>query len=105
MNQYGGLPDLYSLLAEQQQIDNYSYEYEMMLAEDIHYSQPNGLAEQCLNEGKFNLDLFIQLWHENQLMTKLKPVLRQQLNIDDIEQHPELKKVLIHTYQIALNKE
>ncbi len=105
MSQYGHLPDLYPLLAEQQQIDNYSYEYEMMLSVDIDYSEPSGLAEQCLTDGKFNHNLFIQLWHESQLMTKLNPILKQQLNIEDIEQHPELKKVLMHTYKIALNKE
>ena len=91
MQHYDGLPDFYPLLAEQSNIGSYSYEYEMMLGEDIHYSKATGLAEQCVDDGRFNHHFFIQLWRENQLMSKLKPILKQQLNIDDIEQHPELK--------------
>lgn len=103
MQQQGAIPDLYQYLAKLNNIDTYSYEYEMMLAEDIQFSHAQGLATQFLVDSIFDLIAFQQHWHEQNMLKQLAPILKQQLNIDDIDQNPELKTVLLATYHLAKN--
>lgn len=101
MQNFGAIPDLHQHLANLNNIDSYSYEYEMMLAEEIQFSQAQGLATQFLVESVFDLTAFQQHWYEQNILKQLAPILKQQLNIDDIEQNPELKTVLLATYHLA----
>ena len=48
MKQHGSLTQLHSLLASVNQIDSYSYQYEMMLAETVQFSNPQGSVTDFL---------------------------------------------------------
>ncbi|PHS69310.1 MAG: hypothetical protein COB23_06750 [Methylophaga sp.] len=54
MQQHGAIPALHQLLARLNNIDNYSYEYEMMLAEGVIFSDAQGLAQKFLTSADFD---------------------------------------------------
>ena len=99
MKQHGTIPPLHSLLATLHNIDSYSYEYEMLEAEDIIFSDPGGVAEQFFNNSKFDQTGFEKYWHESNVLDKLNQIIKTQLDIDDIHQHPALKNVLLAAYE------
>lgn len=101
MQSYGKLPDLHQLLAQSSNIDSYSYEYEMLIAEPIKFSQAQGSAATFYNEGQFDQLAFEQAWHEQCQLKQLAPLIKQQLDIDNIDDHPELKTVILAAYQLG----
>ena len=106
MNQYmqttGRLPDLYPLLARAINLDLYSYEYEMMQAEEILYNNAKGLIAEHVNEGSFDFDSFEAEWVEVQMLDKLQDIAQRNLSVDDIRQQPDLKNALLEAYQLGI---
>ena len=101
MQQHGAIPPLHSMLATLHNIGNYSYEYEMLEAEEVKFSNAKGEALNFFNNNQFDLAEFEQNWHEKNILTQLELIVKQNLNIDDIQQHPKLKKVIIAAYQLG----
>lgn len=99
MQQHGTFPELHQMLAQLNDIDSYSYEYEIMLAEEVQFSNAQGSVKQFFFDGSFDQAGYEQQWHENNVLLQLSSIIKQQLNIDDIQQHPELKKVILTAYQ------
>ncbi len=98
------IPPLHQYIASLNNIDNYSYEYEMLLAEDIIFSDAEGEVTHFIQNDHFDQVAFERDWHEHALLNKLAPMIKQQLDIDNINQHPELKSVIISAYQIGCDK-
>ncbi|MFW5450272.1 MAG: hypothetical protein ACKE9I_01635 [Methylophagaceae bacterium] len=99
--QHGSFPDIYSMLALQDNIDSYSYEYEMMLAEEVQFSDAEGSAADFFIDGIFDQAGFEQQCLENNMLTKLSPVIKQHLDIDDINQQQGLRTVLLAAWQLG----
>jgi len=99
------IPPLHQLLATLNNIDSYSYEYEILLSEDVRFSDAKGPVADFLTDGQFDQIAFEQYWHEQALLQQLAPTIKQQLDIDDINQHPALKSVLLAAYQIGSNSQ
>jgi len=97
------LPDLYPLLAKLHNIDAYSYEYEIMLTEDIIFSDAEGLAVEFVKNNQFDHIAFKQRWNEVEMLTELAPLIKQHLDIEDLSQHTPLKNVLLAAYQLGKN--
>ncbi len=104
MQQYGKIPDLHPMLATLNNIDSYSYEYEMMLGEEVHFSDAEGSAAAFVNDGHFDFTGFEQNWHDQQLFNTLAPMIKQQLDIDNIDQHPKFKSIILAAYQAGKDK-
>ena len=96
----GKLPALYPLLARAIDLDLYSYEYEMMQAETIIFSQAKGLVTDYVNEGSLDFKAFEAAWSENSVIEKLQKIVKQNLSID-LQQHSELKNTLLKAYQLG----
>jgi hypothetical protein len=94
----GKFPNLYPLIAKANNFDMYSYEYEMMQAEPIKFSDAQGLVENYIVDGQLNLDAFESAWHENKTLEKLLQIAEQHLEINDFSQHPDLKAALLEAY-------
>ena len=101
MQRHNTFPNLHTMLAKENNIDSYSYEYEMLIAEPILFSQAQGLAKQFLHNNGFDLAGFAQQWNENKLLHTLSPLIKQEMDIDNIEQYPELKRLLLEAYQLG----
>ena len=101
MRTSGKLPDLYPLLASSIKLDRYSYEYEMMQSEPITFSQPKGLVADYVTEGLLDTGSFEAAWSENSIIKKLQEITKQNLSIDNLQDHGDLKKTLLQAYQLG----
>lgn len=97
----GTLPDLYQLIARENNFDLYSYEYEMMQAEKIQFSDAKGLIKDFIIDGALDIDAFTLNWQENKSINELLSVAEEHLNISDFSQHNELKQALMAAYLLG----
>lgn len=103
LEQHERLPPLHAFLAEKHGIDTYSYLYEVMQEEEIIFSNAQGLAAGFLNDGAFDAEAFAMHWQESRILGQLQEISRRELEIDDLEQHPALKKALFQAYHAGKN--
>jgi len=98
----GTFPNLCSLIAKANNHDAYSYEYEMMQATEIKYSDAQGLVAEFINDdGQLDVAAFEAAWAENKALIKLLTVAEEHMNITDFSQHIELKKALLEAYMLG----
>lgn len=98
MQRDGGLSNLHHSIAVANSIDAYSYEYEMMMADDIHFEQPEGLAVEFLQDGQFDMDGFKIRWREQQVVEAVRPIAERCVGVTDLDSKPKLKAALIEAY-------
>ena len=101
MQTTGKIPALFPLLAKASNLDVYSYEYEMMQAEEIIFSNAEGLVADYVSYGKFDIEAFTEAWIEKKLFEELQTIARQNLSVHDLENQPELKQALIEAYRLG----
>ncbi len=103
MQQDGTLDSIYSTLAKSNNIDVYSYEYEIMQSVDVTYKDAQGLAKKHLTNGAFSFENFKDNWHYHKAIVLLNDIAQKHLNIDDIEQHEDIKNALLEAYNCGKN--
>ena len=101
MQTAGKIPAFSPLLANAMNIDVYSYEYEMMQAEEVFFSDAEDLAADYVNEGIFDAGAFETAWLENKIHENLQDIVQRTLAIDDLHQQPELKAALLEAYRLG----
>lgn len=94
----GKMPNLYPLIAKENNFDMYSYEYEMMQAEPIIFSNAQGLIKDYIVDEQLNLEAFVAAWHEHRAIEKLLQIAKQHMDINDFSLHPKLKAALLEAY-------
>ena len=97
----GSYESLYPMLARSNNIDLYSYEYEMMQAEDLVFADADGLAVDFLDEGKFDLAAFGRAVHEQRIAEAISGIARDVLSIDDLSSQPELRAALFEAFNLG----
>lgn len=105
METSGGLPSLYTLIARSNGIDLYSYQYEVMQVEDIHYSEVEGFAADFIYNGELDVQGFVDKWHQEKVVTELADIAHRCMGIDDLAQEPELARALQEAYKLGRNAE
>lgn len=65
------LDNLYSIIATENNIGLYLYEYEMMQAEAIQFCHVEGFVEDYITDGILDFNAFETAWHENYAISKL----------------------------------
>lgn len=95
------LDNLYSIIATENNIGLYSYEYEMMQAETIKFQHVEGFVENYITEGILDMNAFETAWHENHALSKLLDIAERHMKITDFDQHIELKQALLAAYQLG----
>lgn len=98
------LASIYLRLANEGNIDTYSYQYEVMLAETIQFSQATGIAASYCQDGIFSMDDFKNAWHDNTILNHIQSIAKQHMAIDDLSQHPDLKTALTEAYILGKSK-
>jgi len=91
-------PDLYPLLAHTIDLDVYSYEYEMLQAGEIKFSEAKGSAADFLRAKVFEIDAFKHSWRENEKLQKVSDIAERHMNIRDLNREPKLKAALLEAY-------
>lgn len=99
----GSLPDLCSLIAQQNNHDLYSYEYEMMQAQNIIFSNAQGLVADFIHDGALNFEEFHTTFHESKIFDKLQDIAKEKMQIENLEQQPDLKEALLQAYRLGKN--
>ena len=98
MGRDGGLNNLHHSIAVANNIGSYSYEYEMMMADDILFEKPEGMAVEFLNGDQFDMDGFKAKWREQQVVEAVRPIAESCVGITDLDGKPKLKAALIAAY-------
>jgi len=98
------IPDLYPMIAQANNHDLYSYEYEMMKAEEIVFSDAQGLVADYVADGRFDIEGFQAAWQEKRLLNQLQEIAQRILSVKDIHQQPELKQALMESYHLGKGK-
>lgn len=101
INSTGELPNLCQLIAKKNSFDMYSYEYEMMQSEEIVFTEPSGLVENFITDGKLDIDAFIAAYLEEKVLEKLVLITERHMLINDLSEHPELKQALLEAHQLG----
>ena len=89
------------LIANQHQIDCYSYLYEVLESSDIFYRNPQGLAIEHTQNDHFDLDGYVKQSKENQIVEALLHIARQEMNISDFTSNQSLKNALLQAYRLG----
>lgn len=95
------LSHLYQDLARANNYDLYSYEYEMMQAEPLVFSEAKGLVADHIEEGILDFDTFKVAFHNYKTLSQLQDLAKSQLQIDDLQQHPKIMNALLEAYTLG----
>ena len=94
-----GYDSLYPLLARSNNIDLYSYEYEIMLAEELVFSEATGLASAFIEGGEFDFVAFEQALQDENITKVISQIASDHLSVDDLSSQPDLKSALIEAFK------
>jgi hypothetical protein len=89
------------LIANQHQIDCYSYLYEVLESSSIIYCNPQGMAIEYLKNNHFDLDGYTQYARESKVADVLLDIAQQAMGITDFDNHQALKNALLQAYKLG----
>ena len=94
---------VYHLVATENNIDRYSYEFEVMESIPCTFSNPTGDAVNFLNENTFDLVGFKKRIEEKKILSVIQEIAHNVLNIDNIEDdaNEAIKRALFQAYQVG----
>ncbi|HEY9202682.1 MAG TPA: hypothetical protein VIQ81_13900 [Gammaproteobacteria bacterium] len=100
-----GFSRLHERLARANDIDTYSYAYEVMESSDIEFSEATGLASEFMGEhGQFDLPGFTEAWQTQQMQQQLLHLAQKHMKIDSLDEIEGLKQTLLAAYQAGSEK-
>lgn len=95
------IPNLYPLIAKENDFDLYSYEYEMMQAQEIVFSNAQGFVADFIHNGLLDFEAFQAAFFENKVLNQLQNIAKEKMQIGDLQQHPDLKQALLKAYHLG----
>jgi hypothetical protein len=104
MQEAGELPALHPLLAKANKIGPYSYEYEMLEAEEIQFSLATGLVCDYVSDGCFDIEAFKIAWLEISTIKLLKNIAQRHMSVDNLDNQSDLKNALLEAFQLGLSQ-
>lgn len=91
--------DLHRMIAAKNNIDTYSYLYEVMETREITYSNATGDVVSCLVENELDLQKFKDIRNKQKTDDIIQSIAMKHLNIEDINKKPDLKAALLEAYR------
>jgi hypothetical protein len=101
MEQQGHLSDFKLMLARENGIDLYSYEFEVMESLPIVVRRATGLAEQFSLQGVFDAEGFEARWRVLKEQQQIEAVALEYLDRETLEQNPQWQAALLAVYQLG----
>jgi len=105
MENHASLAGIHRMLANANNIDTYSYEYEIMQVSEIAYDNPQGLAKEFASDGGFDIAGFEQAWHTRKKTTLVTELAQKIMGRDDFDEQPKLIEALLAAYDAGKNSE
>jgi hypothetical protein len=91
---------LHEQLAQANGIDTSSYEYEVMEASDVEFTDAKGLAAEFLSDsGEFDLEGFSQAWQNKRARLDLLHLAQNYMTIDSLDEIEGLEAALLAAYK------
>ena len=90
---------IYLQLAQEHDIDLYSYQLEIMMDQTIQFSQAKGCAESCIDNQSLDLVLLRQRYEQVFCLEQIEVVTAKHLNSSEMT--GGVKKALIEAYQLG----
>ncbi len=100
MEKNESVPAYFCLIARDNDIDTYSYQYEVMEVAEVLFSDPQGLAQKFCQEKSFDLDGFKSEWQNNKVFEKLSIIAKRHFDVDDLNENKALKNALFEAYEL-----
>ncbi len=98
-----GIEAVFHIVASQNNIGNYSYEYEVLESSTKVFSEPTGIADEFICEDGFDLEGFKLKQSLEGAFEKLQAIATDVLNIDNLADadNEAIKKALQQAYQLG----
>ena len=90
---------IHSLVARENNIDSYSYEYEVLESSPLIFSEPTGIARDFLNDNVFDLAGFIEKQKTTEIDSLLQKIAADTIGDHALQDNPQLKEALWKAYQ------
>ena len=97
------LDNVYQLVANENKVDNFSYEYEVLESSPMQFSDPTGIAGDFLQGNHFDLEGFKKKTAQGDVEKTLQNIAKDFLNIDDLESNQDIKQALLQAYQAGVD--
>ena len=95
------VPEFFQLVARDNNIGVYSYEYEMIEMGHFKYSDAQGLAAKFCQQDNFDLVGFVDKWKEEYVLSLLSDIAKKYLDIDDLDENEAIKNALHQAHQLG----
>jgi len=92
---------LYNTIALEHGLDQYRYEYDVMVMEPIQFSQPTGLARSFFHGDTFDIEGFHQAFQRLHTIELLNPLLRKHLQLEFHTLQPEWQQTLLQAFELG----
>ena len=93
------IDNVFHLVANENKIDSYSYEYEMLESAQVFFSEPTGIAVDFFSENYFDLEGFRKQLVQGDALLALQVIASDVLDIDDLDSHDDIKQALLKAYE------
>ncbi len=95
------VPEFFHLVARENNIGEYTYEYEVMEMGHFKYSEAKGLAVEFCQQDNFDLEGFVDKWKEEYVLHLLSDIAKKYLDIDDLDENEAIKNALHQAHQLG----
>lgn len=95
------IPEIYQIVAKENNIDSYSYQYEVMPMGQFRYLEATGLAQEYCSEDHFDSAGFQVRWRQVYVEQRLAEIALKHMNIVDLDDNEPLKQALLQAYQLG----
>jgi hypothetical protein len=92
------IPDFFDIVAIENNIDAYSYEYEVMQMGEYRFLDAQGLAKDFCEQHEFDRSGFVAAWKQRNLINQLSEIARKYLAVDDLSAQQNLQQALMEAY-------
>lgn len=99
----GSIPCLYTHLANENKIDIYSHEYDVLMMSEPVFEAAEGIAADFVHDGHFDSEGFQARWNEVRLHNQLQAIVTQQMGIETLDPDSDLKRALAAAYRLGQN--
>jgi len=102
MEEHGELPALNDLIARHNGFDPYSYEYDVILSEEVTFEAAAGPIAGFIKDGVLDAEAFNDFWDRNFIDFKLQEIANRHLGISSLDDNPALKAALQEAWEHGL---